>query len=170
MFQRLFATEENASWTLLRLMLGVVFFAHGAQKMLGWFGGFGFHGTLRAFVHMGMPAALGLFVILTEFFGSLGLLTGFLTRIAALGVSALMLGAIAMVHASNGFFMNWMGNQKGEGFEFHLLVLAIAITLLVRGAGSYSVDRALTKRGADEVTARRPPGSGRTIADVRRAG
>ena len=112
--------------------------------MLGWFGGYGFHGTMGAFTQMGMPAALAFLIVATEFFGSLALLSGFLTRIAALGVSGLMVGAIAMVHAHNGFFMNWFGAQKGEGYEYHLLVIAIAVTLLLRGAGSLSVDRALS--------------------------
>jgi putative oxidoreductase len=145
MFQKLIETSQDASLTMLRLVLGVVFFAHGAQKLLGWFGGFGFHATIGFFAQMGMPAALALFVIVTEFFSGLGLIVGFLARIAALGDCALMIGAIFTVHLRNGFFMNWIGNQKGEGYEFHLLALAIAATLLLRGAGAYSVDRALTK-------------------------
>jgi putative oxidoreductase len=145
MFQKLVGTTQDVSLTMLRLVLGVMFFAHGAQKMLGWFGGFGFHATMGLFAHMGMPAALALFVIVTEFFSGLGLIVGFLTRVAALGDCALMIGAIFMVHLRNGFFMNWMGNQKGEGYEFHLLALAIAATLLLRGAGAFSVDRALSK-------------------------
>jgi putative oxidoreductase len=144
MFQRLVGTTQDVSLTTLRLVLGVVFLAHGAQKMLGWFGGYGFHGTMGAFTHMGMPAALAFLIIATEFFGGLGLIVGFLTRIAALGVSGLMVGAVFMVHLQNGFFMNWMGTQKGEGYEYHLLALAIAAALLLRGAGAYSVDRALT--------------------------
>jgi len=126
-------------------VLGVVFFAHGAQKMLGWFGGYGFHGTMGFFTHMGMPAAVAFLIICTEFFGGLGLIVGLLTRIAALGIGCEMIGAIFMVHLPNGFFMNWVGTQKGEGFEYHLLVIAVAATLLLRGAGAFSVDRALTK-------------------------
>ena len=141
----MFRTTQDLSLTTLRLVLGVVFFAHGAQKMLGWFGGAGFHGTIGMFTHNGMPTGLALLIIATEFFGSLGLVFGFLTRIAALGVGGLMIGAIFMVHLPNGFFMNWMGNQKGEGYEFHLLALAIAATLLLRGAGAFSIDRALSK-------------------------
>src|SRR4030081_1952732 len=112
MFRKLFATDDDIATTILRLVLGVVFFAHGAQKMLGWFGGYGFHGTVGAFTQMGMPAALALLIICTEFFGGLGLIVGLLTRIAALGVGGLMIGAIFMVHLPNGFFMNWMGTQK----------------------------------------------------------
>jgi putative oxidoreductase len=139
------ATSNDVALTTLRVVLGVVFFAHGAQKMLGWFGGYGFHGTVGFFTHMGMPAPLAVLIICTEFFGGLGLLAGLLTRIAALGIFGLMIGAIFMVHLQNGFFMNWMGTQKGEGFEFHLLVLAIAAALLLRGAGAFSLDRSLSK-------------------------
>ena len=145
MFRKLVSTPNDVTLTIVRLVLGVVFFTHGAQKMLGWFGGYGFHGTMGFFTHMGMPAPVALLIICTEFFGGLGLLLGLLTRIAAIGVFGLMVGAIFMVHLQNGFFMNWMGTQKGEGFEFHLLVLAIAAALLLRGAGAFSLDRSLSK-------------------------
>jgi putative oxidoreductase len=145
MLKRLMATSGDVSFTILRLVLGVVFFAHGAQKMLGWFGGFGFHATMGSFAHTGMPAPVALLVICTEFFGGLGLIVGLLTRIASLGIAGLMIGAIFMVHLANGFFMNWMGNQKGEGFEYHLLVIAMAAALLLRGAGAFSLDQALSK-------------------------
>jgi putative oxidoreductase len=123
----------------------VVFFAHGAQKMLGWFGGYGFHGTMGFFAHLGIPAPVAFLIICTEFFGGLGLIVGLLTRIAALGIGGLMIGAIFMVHLPNGFFMNWAGTQKGEGIEYHLLVLAMAAMLLLRGAGAFSADRAIAK-------------------------
>ena len=145
MLKRLMGTGNDVALTILRVVLGVVFFAHGAQKMLGWFGGFGFHGTMGAFTHMGMPAPMALLIICTEFFAGLGLIAGLLTRIASFGVAGLMIGAIFMVHLPNGFFMNWMGTQKGEGFEFHLLALAMAAALLLRGAGAFSLDRALAK-------------------------
>jgi putative oxidoreductase len=145
MLKKLMGTNNDVALTMLRVVLGVVFFAHGSQKMLGWFGGFGFHGTMGAFTSMGMPAPLSFLIICTEFFGGLGLILGLLTRIASLGVAGLMVGAIFMVHLQNGFFMNWMGTQKGEGFEFHLLALAMAATLLLRGAGAFSLDRALSK-------------------------
>ena len=145
MLKRLMSTSNDVSLTILRLVLGVVFFAHGAQKMLGWFGGFGFHATMGFFTHMGMPAPIAFLVICVEFFGGLGLIVGLLTRIPALGIAVEMIGAIFMVHLPNGFFMNWMGNQKGEGFEYHLLVIAIAAALLLRGGGAFSLDRALTK-------------------------
>jgi putative oxidoreductase len=143
--KRLMSTSNDVALTTLRLVLGVVYFAHGAQKMLGWFGGYGLHGTMGFFTHMGMPAPVAFLVICTEFFGGLGLIVGLLTRIAALGIGVEMIGAIFMVHLPNGFFMNWAGNQKGEGFEYHLLAIAVCAALLLRGAGAFSVDRALSK-------------------------
>lgn len=143
--KRLLGTSNDVTLTMLRLILGVVFFAHGAQKLLGWFGGYGFHGTMAFFSNFGMPAPVGFLIICTEFFGGLGLIVGLLTRIAALGIGVEMIGAIFMVHLPNGFFMNWYGTQKGEGFEYHLLAIAIAATLLLRGAGKFSADHALSK-------------------------
>jgi putative oxidoreductase len=145
MANKLMSTSNDVALTILRLVLGIVFFAHGAQKMLGWFGGFGFHGTMGFFEHMGMPAPVAFLVICTEFFGGLGLIVGLLSRIAALGIGVEMIGAIFMVHLPNGFFMNWMGTQKGEGFEYHLLAIAVAAALLLRGSGAFSLDRALSK-------------------------
>jgi putative oxidoreductase len=143
--KKLMGTSNDVAFTILRFVLGVVFFAHGAQKMLGWFGGYGFHGTMGFFEHIGMPAPVAFLVICTEFFGGLGLIVGLLTRIAALGIGGEMIGAIFIVHLPNGFFMNWFGNQKGEGVEYHLLVIAMAAALLLRGGGAFSVDRALSK-------------------------
>ena len=144
MLRKLFATDDNTATAILRLVLGVVFFAHGAQKMLGWFGGFGFSGTMGYFTAaMHIPAPLALLAIVAEFFGGLGLILGFLTRIAALGIATNMVVAIATVHSAFGFFMNWAGTQRGEGFEFHLLVLSMTAFLMIRGAGAFSVDRAI---------------------------
>ena len=143
--KKLMSTGNDVALTILRVVLGVVFLAHGSQKMLGLFGGFGFHATMGFFTHMGMPAPLAFLIICTEFFGGLGLIVGLLTRIASLAVAGLMIGAIFRVHLPNGFFMNWMGNQKGEGFEFHLLALAMAAALLLRGGGAFSLDRTLSK-------------------------
>ena len=144
MIRKLFATDNDAATAILRLILGVVFFAHGAQKMLGWFGGFGFSGTMGFFTGtMHIPAPFAFLAISAEFFGGLGLMVGLLTRIAAFGIAVNMLVAIAMVHSSFGFFMNWNGTQKGEGFEYHLLALAITVFLMIRGAGAFSVDHAI---------------------------
>ena len=144
MFRKLFSTPNDFALTIVRLVLGVTFFAHGAQKMLGWFGGYGFHGTMGFFTQqMGIPAPLAFLAICAEFFGGLGLLVGLLSRIAALGIIVNMLVAIATVHHVNGFFMNWTGQQKGEGFEYHLLAIALAIVVLIKGSGAVSIDRAI---------------------------
>ncbi len=137
-------TDDSVVGFILRLTLGIVFFPHGAQKMLGWFGGGGFAGTMAGMTKMGLPAAIVFLVILIEFFGALALLLGFLGRLAALGIGIVMVGAVATVHISNGFFMNWMGNHKGEGFEYHLLVLGIVAALLVTGSGRWSIDRSMS--------------------------
>jgi putative oxidoreductase len=145
MIRKMFATDDSTATTILRLVLGVVFFAHGAQKMLGWFGGFGFSATMAMFTGMmHIPAPLAFLAIVAEFFGGLGLILGFLTRIAAFGIGVNMLVAIVTVHGAFGLFMNWTGSQQGEGFEYHLLVLAMVAFLMIRGAGALSVDRALT--------------------------
>lgn len=145
--KRLMRTDGGAAGLILRLTLAIVIFPHGAQKTLGWFGGGGFSGTIDFFSgQLGIPAAIAVLVIAAEFLGSLGLLFGFLTRICALGIGAVMLGAVFMVHLPNGFFMNWMGTQQGEGFEYHLLVLGIVLALLVTGGGAASVDKAMASR------------------------
>jgi putative oxidoreductase len=143
MIKRLVQTTNDPVLTIVRLILGVVFLAHGAQKALGWFGGYGFAGTLEGFSKMGVPIPLALFVILTEFLGSLALISGFFARVASGAILLLMVGAVATVHAQFGFYMNWFGQQKGEGFEYHLLAIGLAAALLVRGAGAFSIDRLL---------------------------
>ena len=141
--QWLLQTDGSVVPLILRLTLAVVMFPHGAQKTLGWFGGHGFKGTMRFFMSSGTPAILALLAIAAEFLGPLGLAVGLLTRVAALGIACVMRVAIFTVHWPHGFFMNWYGNQKGEGFEYHLLVLGIAITLIIVGAGAWSLDGAL---------------------------
>jgi putative oxidoreductase len=152
MIRRLFATDDSTATTVLRLVLGFVFFAHGAQKLLGWFGGFGFSGTMHFFTgNMYIPAPLAFLAIAAEFFGGVGLVLGLLTRVAAFGIAVNMVVAIATVHSAFGFFMNWSGTQRGEGFEYHLLVLAMTAFLMIRGAGAFSVDRALSSAIAEIV-------------------
>jgi putative oxidoreductase len=154
MIRKLIATENDSATAFLRLVLGVIFFAHGAQKMLGWFGGYGLSGTMGFFTGMlHIPAPLAFLAIAAEFFGSIGLIVGFLTRIAGFGILTNMLVAIALVHHNFGFFMNWTGLQKGEGYEYHLLVLAIAVYLMIRGAGALSVDGVLTSHTQDRALA-----------------
>ncbi|RAJ75084.1 putative oxidoreductase [Chitinophaga dinghuensis] len=141
----LFQTDNNIVSFIIRVMVAIVIFPHGAQKLLGWFGGQGFSGTMEFFTKGGTPAILAFLVIITESVGSLLLLLGFTTRIWAGLLTVIMLVAMKM-HAGNGFFMNWFGQQSGEGFEYHLLVLAITVSLLIAGAGRWSVDRAIFKK------------------------
>ena len=145
MLRKVLATSNDWTLTLLRLVAGTVFFAHGAQKVLGWFGGYGFSGTMGFFTNLlHIPAPFAFLAICAEFLGGLGLIVGLLGRVAAFGIACNMLVAVLMVHAQNGLFMNWTGQQKGEGFEFHLLALAIMVLLMVRGSGAFSADHALT--------------------------
>jgi putative oxidoreductase len=147
MFRKLLGTNDDPVLTILRLVLGCIFFAHGAQKMLGWFGGYGFTGTMGFFTQqMHIPAPFAFLAIAAEFFGSLGLLLGLLTRVAAFGIVCDMLVAVYMVHFQNGLFMNWYGTQKGEGYEYHLLAIVVGLSIMIRGAGSLSVDRAITAK------------------------
>ncbi|HJT19025.1 MAG TPA: DoxX family protein [Nitrospira sp.] len=142
-----FSTDESWAGLILRLTLGVVIFPHGAQKLLGWYGGVGFNGTMGLFTEkMGMPWLIAFLVIMGESFGSLLLMAGLLTRFAAASLAVIMLGAMMMVHLSHGFFMNWFGQQQGEGYEYHLLTIGIAAALVVAGAGKWSVDRAIGER------------------------
>ena len=144
--QKVIRTGDSTTATVLRLALGGVMFAHGAQKALGWFGGHGIEGTMGFLTQtMGLPAVVAGLVIAIELLGSLALIFGALTRAAALGIGAVMIGAVATVHLKTGFFMNWSGQQGGEGFEFHLLALAMVAALMLLGGGAFSVDRALTR-------------------------
>ena len=142
----LFQTNDNFSYWVPRVMLGCVMFPHGAQKLLGWFGGFGFTNSMAYFTQTaGLPWVVAFLIIMGESFGSLGLILGFFTRLSAFGLICIMLGAIITVHIPNGFFMNWFGKQAGEGFEYHLLVIGISIPLLISGGGKYSVDGLINK-------------------------
>jgi putative oxidoreductase len=141
LLHRVVATDATFAPTLLRATLALVMFPHGAQKALGWFGGYGWNGTMGFLTgQIGMPGIGAAGVILLEFLGPLLLLAGLGTRAIALGFVGLMLGAIATVHAPFGFFMNWSGAQQGEGFEYHLLVIGAALALAVTGGGRWSLD------------------------------
>ncbi len=147
MIKKIIQTDNDISSLVLRVLLGIAFFPHGAQKVFGWFGGFGFSGTMGFFTEkMGIPVVFAFLAIMAEFLGPLGLLSGFLTRIAAFGIACNMTVAIFMVHIPNGFFMNWFGNQKGEGYEYHILAIAIAIALMIKGGGKLSVDRLISEK------------------------
>jgi putative oxidoreductase len=146
MFRKLFHTRHDYLLTLLRFALGIVFFAHGAQKVLGWFGGPGLASSMQIFTHgMRIPAPFAALAIFAEFLGGIGLLLGLLTRIAAFGIAVNMIVAVFLVHLPNGLFMNWVGTQRGEGFEFHILAIALAAILIARGAGAWSLDRVLLR-------------------------
>jgi len=139
--------RHNSILTVQRAALALVMFPHGAQKLLGWFGGYGFSGTMGYFTgSLGVPAPIALLVILGESIGALLLLAGLGTRVAAFGISAIMLGAVLTTHGSVGFFMNWAGNQAGEGYEYHLLALALSVPLVIAGAGRYALDSWLGAR------------------------
>lgn len=154
MMKRLLQTDNNWAMTIVRLALGIVYFPHGAQKMLGWFGGRGFDATLQGFGNLyHIPVALGALAVFAEFFGSIGLLLGCLTRIAAFSIVVDMLVAIHEVTWANGFFMNWGGRQRGEGIEFQLLVIGMGIGLIIAGAGALSVDRLLARQMGAPVPA-----------------
>jgi len=147
MFKKLIQTDNDVATFVVRVMLGIVFFPHGMQKLLGWFGGYGFAGTMGFFTDkLGIPVIFAFLAIMAEALGSLGLITGLLTRVAAFGVTVNMVVAVLMLHLPNGFFMNWFGNQKGEGYEFHLLVIAMGIALMIRGGGALSADRVIAEK------------------------
>ena len=140
-------TDAGVAGLLLRVLLAVAMFPHGAQKALGWFGGFGVSGTLGYFKGLGIPTAVGLLGIAAEFVGPLLLVAGFATRVAALGIASMMLGAVVLVHRPYGFFMNWFGQlpQGKEGYEYQLLALGVALVLLLVGGGSWSLAAFLTR-------------------------
>ncbi len=144
MVKKFFQTDNDTALLILRVLLGVVFFPHGMQKLFGWFGGYGFAGTYGFFTgSMGIPAVFAVLAILAEGLGSLGLITGFLARLSAFGIGMNMVVAVLMIHHKFGFFMNWDGKQAGEGIEYHLLVIAIALALIIKGGGKWSVDKAI---------------------------
>jgi len=144
MLKRFFSTEDILAPLVIRVMLGVVMLPHGAQKALGMFGGGGFAATMKGMSQgMGIPSIVVLLIIASEFLGSIGLILGVATRFCAFGAFSIMTGAIFMVHLPNGFFMNWFGNQAGEGFEYHLLAIGMAVALMITGGGRWSLDRFL---------------------------
>lgn len=147
--QFLTRTNDSAAPLLARLALGLVMFPHGAQKALGWFGGYGYSGTMGFFTGtLHIPALFAFLAIAAEFAGSLALIAGVFSRVAAFGIASVMAVAILTVHAGNGFFMNWNGNQKGEGFEYHLLALGLALIVMIYGAGKASVDALIAGKAA----------------------
>jgi putative oxidoreductase len=153
MLNRLVRTNEDYALTIARLVLGVLFFVHGDQLMLGWFGGYGLSGSMEFFTHnLGIPAPFAFMAICAEFFGGLMLIVGLLGRIAALTIICTMAVAAVKVHWHFGLFMNWFGTQKGEGFEYHLLAITLGMVVALRGSGALSLDRLLARfRGSAPV-------------------
>ena len=146
MLHNILRTHDDVSATILRVTLGMVMLPHGAQKVLGWFGGHGFTGTMHFFTDtMGIPYVFALMAVLAESLGAIGLIAGFFTRLCAFGVGTTMAVAALMVHVHNGFFMNWFGTQAGEGFEYHILAVGMALAILVTGGGRWSIDAALAR-------------------------
>ena len=146
MFKFILRTDNSISPLFIRLALGAVMFAHGAQKVLGWYGGPGFEKTIQIFSQMQFPFWITLLLMFIEFFGSLGLIFGLFTRPSALGIATSMSVCAYMNHIKNGFFMNWFGQQKGEGFEYHILVVGISLALIFKGGGLISIDRLFSKK------------------------
>ena len=150
--QLLIKTNSSYGPLVARLVLGFVMLPHGAQKVLGWFGGHGFAGTMQFFTGtMHIPAPFAFLAIAAEFAGALGLIVGLLSRVAAFGVASVMVVAILTVHSANGFFMNWAGTQKGEGFEYHLLAIGLALVVMIQGAGKASLDGLIARQNRSSV-------------------
>ncbi|WP_298146531.1 DoxX family protein [Flavobacterium sp.] len=138
----IFKTADNYVGLIIRLSLGGIVLPHGAQKMLGWFGGYGFTGTMNFFTEtLHLPWIIGFLVIVIEFVGAISILLGFAVRIWAAAIVVLFSGIILTSHIAYGFFMNWFGNQKGEGYEFHLLIIGLALALLLNGSGKLGLDQ-----------------------------
>jgi len=136
-----FETSENWGATILRVVLGLILFSHGAGALLGWFGGHGFVATMQGLHdYYALPKLIAAFVICVQFFGSIMLMTGTATRLAALGIFGMLIG-MASTHINNGLHMNWSGANAGEGYEYHLLAMAMSLVLLLFGGGAYSIDR-----------------------------
>lgn len=147
MIQRLLATEPQLSPLILRMVFAIVLWPHGAQKLLGCFGGHGFTPSMHhLYAEAGLPSPIAFLVIFLEFFGSLFILFGLFTRLVAAAGIILFIGMIVTVHFQFGFFMNWFGAQKGEGFEYHLLAIGLLISLIMTGAGKASVDALIINR------------------------
>jgi putative oxidoreductase len=146
MIQKIIKTNENWGQLIARLTLGLVLFPHGAQKMLGLFGGYGFTATIEALTNqMQLPWLIAFLVIIIEFFGAIFLIIGFANRIWSLAILFLFVGIIFTEQIQHGFFMNWFGAQQGEGYEYSILVIGLAISILINGAGKFSIDNKIIK-------------------------
>ncbi|MEP3209708.1 MAG: DoxX family protein [Maribacter sp.] len=145
--KQLLRTNPNIGLSIARWTLGLVLFPHGAQKLLGLFGGYGYSATMESLTtQMGLPSMVGFSVIMIEFFGSISLILGLLSRFWAVALTGMFLGIIFTTQLEHGFFMNWFGNQAGEGYEFSLLVIGLALSIVVNGSGKWSIDRLISKK------------------------
>lgn len=150
LFSKLFNTDEKSySLLFLRVVAAAMILPHGAQKLLGWFGGNGFEATISGFAnYLGIPPFFGVLAVLAESAGGLLLLFGLFSRISAFGLAVTMIVAVFTVHIHNGLFMNWTGKAAGEGFEYHILYFSIVFVILVKGAGAFALDSLLAKKTA----------------------
>ena len=146
LLQTLLSTQPNIGFSIARITLGLVLFPHGAQKMLGLFGGFGFSSTIEFFSQqMGLPLIVGFSVIAIEFFGSMSLILGLLSRCWAIAIIGMFIGIIFTTQLQHGFFMNWFGNQEGEGYEYSILIIGLALSILINGSGGFALDNIIIK-------------------------
>ncbi len=147
LFRKLIATHPNLGFSIVRLTLGLVIFPHGAQKLLGLFGGYGYSATMESLTtHMNLPSMIAFSVIMIEFFGSISLILGFISRFWALSLVGMFTGIIITTQLEHGFFMNWFGNQAGEGYEYSLLIIGLALSVLANGSGKWSADGLISKK------------------------
>ncbi|MCW5517945.1 DoxX family protein [Muriicola sp. Z0-33] len=145
--KKLLTTHPNIGFSIARLTLGLVLFPHGAQKLLGLFDGYGYSATMETFTtHMGLPGIVAFSVIMIEFFGSISLVLGIFSRFWALSLAGMFLGIIFTTQLEHGFFMNWFGNQAGEGYEYSLLIIGLALTIVINGSGKWSIDNLISKK------------------------
>lgn len=145
--KKIITTHPNLGFSITRLTLGLVIFPHGAQKLLGLFGGYGYAGTMESLTaQMGLPSIVAFSVIMVEFFGSISLVIGLFSRFWALSLTVMFTGIIITTQLEHGFFMNWYGNQSGEGYEYSLLIIGLALSVLINGSGKWSIDSLISKK------------------------
>lgn len=147
LFRTLVKTNPNIGFSIARMTLGLVIFPHGAQKLLGLFGGYGYSATIEMFTtQMGLPSSVAFSVIMIEFFGSISLVLGLFSRFWAISLAGMFTGIIITTQLEHGFFMNWYGNQAGEGYEYSLLVIGLALSIVFNGSGKWSIDSLISKK------------------------
>lgn len=151
LWRRFINTEDTILAFVLRLSLGIVMFPHGAQKLLDWFGGASLAGYVELFHRFGFSTTVAVLVTIGEFFGGLGLIIGLLSRVAAGGLALIMAGAVLTVNGKYGFFINWAGDKARKSYEFHILVIGLAIGIIIVGGGKWPIDSALTRTWKERI-------------------